>query len=133
MVTRPKILIVEDDQDCCEALSEVLVLQGYDAMCVRDGREALAQLRREPFDVLVVDLGLADVTGLDVLRAARALPDAPPIVVFTGHHRLKADAEAAGCEAFVLKPALEELLACVGTLIAARLAQSVTPARKDCG
>ena len=133
MVRQPKILIVEDDQDCCDALSEVLALQGYDAMCVRDGGEALAQLRREPFDVLVVDLGLSDVTGLDVIRAARALPDAPAVVVFTGYHRLKAEAEAAGCDAFVLKPALEELLACVGTSIAVRLAQSVTPARKGRG
>ena len=133
MVTRPKILVVEDDQDCCEALRGVLALQGYDAMCGRDGREALAQLRTEPFDVLVVDLALSDVSGLDVIRAARALPDAPAIVVFTGHHRLKAEAEAAGCDAFVLKPALEELLACVSTVIAARLAQSVTPARKGRG
>jgi CheY-like chemotaxis protein len=62
--------------------------------------------------------------GLDVVRAARALVDPPGIVVFTGHHRLKAEAETAGCDAFVLKPELEELLARVSIAITARVGRT---------
>jgi DNA-binding NarL/FixJ family response regulator len=66
-----------------------------------------------------MDLGLPDeASGLNVIRAVCATPGRPAVVVFTGHHRRKADAEAAGCDSFILKPDLEELLATVNSAIA---------------
>src|SRR5437899_3190040 len=125
MATLPKLLVVEDDADGREPLTELLALQGYNATSASDGGSAIEQLRAERFDVLVIDLGLSDdVTGLDVVRAARALADPPGVIAFTGHHRLKAEAEAAGCDAFVLKPELEELLARVSATIGARVGRT---------
>ena len=121
-MTAPRILIVEDDGDGREPLAEILRLQGYAVTDTADGASAIGQLGA--FDVVVLDLGLPDVAGVDVIRAARALPDGPAVVVFSGHHRLRADAEAAGCAAFVLKPDLDELLAVieahVGQAVAAK-------------
>ena len=119
MADRVRVLIVEDDADGREPLAEVLSAEGYDVASAADGEAAMAGL--EDCDVLVLDLGLPDLDGLDVIRTARALPDPPAVVVFTGHHRLKADAEAAGCDAFILKPDLDDLLA--------RLAVITTEAR----
>ena len=107
----PRILVVEDDADGRDPLAEILGLQGYAVTGAADGATAIGQLGA--FDVVVLDLGLPDVAGVDVIRAARALPDGPAVVVFSGHHRLRADAEAAGCAAFVLKPDLDELLAAI--------------------
>ena len=113
-MTAPRILIVEDDGDGREPLAEVLGLQGYTVTSAADGGDAIGRLGAEAYDVVVLDLGLPDVAGVDVIRAARALPDGgPAVVVFTGHPRLRADAEAAGCAAFVLKPDLDELLAVI--------------------
>src|SRR5689334_15222171 len=120
-MTAPRILIVEDDGDGREPLAEILRLQGYAVTDTADGASAIGQLGA--FDVVVLDLGLPDVAGVDVIRAARALPDGPAVVVFSGHHRLRADAEAAGCAAFVLKPDLDELLA----VIEAHVGQAVAP------
>jgi len=114
MTAPARVLIVEDDADGREPLAEVLRAEGYDVAIAGDGGAAIAQL--DGCDVLVVDLGLPDIDCLDIIRSARALPVPPAVVVFTGHHRLMADAEAAGCAAFVLKPDLDALLAWLGSL-----------------
>ena len=112
--SRPRVLIVEDDADGRESLGELLRADGYDVATVGEGAAALAQL--DHCDVLILDLGLPDADGLDIVRAARALPDPPAVVVFTGHARMRNDAEAAGCDAFILKPDLEQLLAHLSAL-----------------
>jgi len=119
------VLVVEDDADGRDPLAEVLRLEGYHVTSAPDGASAIRRLASEADDVVVLDLGLPDIPGVDVIRAARALLDGPAVVVFTGHHRLKADAEAAGCDAFVLKPDLDELLARLETIMEARVAQTV--------
>jgi len=122
--TRPTVLIVEDDADGRDPLAEVLRLEGFHVTSAPDGASAIRKLASEADDVMVIDLGLPDIPGVDVIRAARALPHGgPAVVVFTGHHRLRADAEAAGCAAFVLKPDLDELLA----VIEAHVGQAVAP------
>jgi len=124
-LTPPLVLVVEDDPDGREPLGEVLRLEGYAVTGAADGASAIRQLG-DGFDVVVLDLGLPDIAGVEVIRAACALPDGGPVViVFTGYHRLRADAEAAGCAAFILKPDLDALLAA----IEAHVGQAVT-ARK---
>ena len=87
-MSRPKLLVVEDDADGLEPLAEILQLHGYEVASAADGTAAIARLGTEVFDVLVIDLGLPDVDGVDVIRAARALVDSPSVVAFTGHHRI---------------------------------------------
>jgi len=129
----PRVLVVEDDADGRDPLTELLALEGYEATCAADGPSAVMQLASERYDILVLDLGLPDhPSGLEIIRAARASSAPPAVVVFTGHHRLKADAEAAGCDAFVLKPDLDELLARLKSTVAARR-ETAGPERKRRG
>jgi two-component system KDP operon response regulator KdpE len=120
-VRPPKLLIVENEAAGLEPLSESFRLRGYDVTSTADGAHAIARAAMERFDVLVVDLGLFDhVSGLDVIRIVRAFPERPAICAYTNDHRLKPHAQAAGCDAFVLKRGLDDLLARVNRIIASR-------------
>ncbi len=109
-----RILLVEDDTMIGESLREALRTQGLAADWVRDGRAADAALASERFDAVLLDLGLPQRSGLDVLRALRARGNATPVIVVTARDAL-ADKVAgldAGADDYLLKPfELDELLA----------------------
>lgn len=77
---RGRILIVDDDRALRHALAELLTDAGYAVAQAADGVEALSQLGLGGFDVVLLDIGLPGVSGLDVLAEARAA-QSPPIVV----------------------------------------------------
>jgi DNA-binding response OmpR family regulator len=109
-----RVLLVEDDEMIGESLREALRRQGFAADWVRDGRAADAALSSERFDAVLLDLGLPQRGGLDVLKAARARGDATPVLVLTARDAL-ADKVAgldAGADDYLVKPfELDELLA----------------------
>ena len=111
MGTPTRVLVVDNNPEGREALCAVLGVEGYRVLSAATGAEALALLPVGMFDALVLDLGLPDVDGLEIVRTAAARPEPPFILVFTGYHRLQADAEAAGCNAFILQPRIDDLLA----------------------
>jgi two-component system response regulator PilR (NtrC family) len=69
---QPRILIVDDERSMREMLSIVLKREGYHVTAAENGTSAVAVLEREPFDVLVSDIRMPDLSGVEVLRAARA-------------------------------------------------------------
>ena len=109
-----RVLLVEDDRMIGESLQRALRQAGYAVDWVRDGRAADTTLASERFDVVLLDLGLPQRDGLDVLRSARARGDRTPVIVLTAR-----DAPASrvlgldtGADDYVVKPFdLEELLA----------------------
>jgi DNA-binding response OmpR family regulator len=109
-----RILLVEDDEMIGESLRAVLRRQGYAADWVRDGRAADVVLASERFDAVLLDLGLPQRSGLEVLRTLRARGDATPVIVLTARDAL-ADKVAgldAGADDYLVKPfELDELLA----------------------
>jgi DNA-binding response OmpR family regulator len=109
-----RLLLVEDDRMIGESLREALRGHGFAADWVRDGRAADAVLASERFDAVLLDLGLPQRSGLDVLRALRARGDATPVIVVTARDAL-ADKVAgldAGADDYLVKPIeLDELLA----------------------
>ena len=109
-----RILLVEDDEMIGESLRAVLRRQGYAADWVRDGRAADAVLASERFDAVLLDLGLPQRGGLEVLRGLRGRGDATPVIVLTARDAL-ADKVAgldAGADDYLVKPfELDELLA----------------------
>jgi DNA-binding response OmpR family regulator len=109
-----RVLIVEDDSMIGESLREALRGQGFAADWVRDGRAADEVTASERFDAVLLDLGLPQRSGLDVLRALRARGDATPVIVVTARDAL-ADKVAgldAGADDYLVKPfELDELLA----------------------
>jgi two-component system response regulator PilR (NtrC family) len=67
----PRILVVDDERSMRELLSIVLRREGYEVMLADSGRAAIEMLQREPVDVLISDIKMPDVSGVDVLRAAK--------------------------------------------------------------
>ena len=77
---RPKILIVDDEASMREMLRIVLRRDGYDVVLAENGRGAIAHLQAGPFDLLLSDIRMPDVSGVEVLRTAKAIN--PQIVAF---------------------------------------------------
>ena len=109
-----RILLVEDDEMVGESLRAALRQQGFAADWVRDGRAADAALTSERFDAVLLDLGLPQRGGLEVLRALRGRGDATPVIVLTARDALadKVGGLDAGADDYLVKPfELDELLA----------------------
>lgn len=102
-----RVLVVEDGEDAAAALTALLRLHGFDARSVRTGAGALAAATVSRPQVVLLDLGLPDADGCDVLRRLRALADPPEVVVVTGHadQARRRAAEAAGVAGYLIKPA----------------------------
>ena len=71
MPAKPRILIVDDEPSMRDMLRIVLRRDGFDVLVAEDGRQALGMLERERVDLLLSDIRMADVSGVDVLRAAK--------------------------------------------------------------
>jgi DNA-binding response OmpR family regulator len=109
-----RVLLVEDDRMIGESLREALRQQGFAVDWVRDGRAADTVLASERFDTVLLDLGLPQRSGLDVLKALRARGDATPVIVLTARDALsdKVSGLDAGADDYLIKPfELDELLA----------------------
>ena len=112
------VLLVEDSDDVREALAELLELSGHRVAAVAGGREALARAAALAPEVVLIDLGLPDLSGLEVARRLRTeLGPAPFLVALTGAAR-DSDRQAAleaGFDLHVPKPVdpldLERLVA----------------------
>jgi two-component system response regulator PilR (NtrC family) len=70
---RSRILVVDDERSMRELLAIVLKREGYDVVLAEDGRSAIAALEKQPVDLLVSDIKMPDMSGVDVLRAAKAI------------------------------------------------------------
>jgi two-component system response regulator PilR (NtrC family) len=77
-----RILVVDDERSMRELLAIVLGREGYEVVVAENGRQALDELERRPVDLLISDIHMPDMTGLDVLRAAKGMnPDLAGIMV----------------------------------------------------
>jgi len=77
----PRILLIEDDPRLAAMVSEYLGEAGFHVSTAAAGRAGLEQLRREPYDALVLDLMLPDIDGLEVCRQLRATSDTPVLML----------------------------------------------------
>ncbi|MFF7450693.1 MULTISPECIES: response regulator [unclassified Streptomyces] len=114
------VLLAEDDRAIRHALERALTLEGYRVTAVADGVEALAQAHRTPPDVLVLDVMMPGIDGLQVCRVLRAEGDRTPILMLTALVET-ADRIAgldAGADDYVLKPFdVEEVFARLRALL----------------
>lgn len=120
-----KLLIADDDPQLVRALRITLAAHGYQVIPASDGAEAIALAAREHPDIILLDLGMPHLDGMQVIHALRGWTQTPIIVVSgrTGSAD-KVDALDAGADDFVTKPfQVDELLARLRAL-----ARRVTPA-----
>lgn len=109
-----KLLLVEDDFDLSGVLSLSLLRRGYEVLCCADGIEALSLLRKQPFDVAILDLSLPQLDGLEVLRRLRDGGGRTPVLVLTARGAVSERILGlnAGADDYLAKPFdLEELAA----------------------
>ena len=119
MDIKEKILVVEDEKSIAHFISTVLNNNGYEAMRARTGQEALSMVSSHCPDLIILDLGLPDMDGMDLLRQIRSWSNLPVVVVSArSHERDKVAALDQGADDYLTKPfGTAELLARVRTAI----------------
>jgi DNA-binding response OmpR family regulator len=111
---KARLLVVEDDADLARGLTFNLRHEGYDVTAVSEGRRALAAARSGAFDLVILDLSLPDVDGLDVLREFRSRDVLVPVICLTarGQETDIVMGLGLGADDYVTKPfGLAELMA----------------------
>jgi two-component system KDP operon response regulator KdpE len=108
-----RLLVVEDDSTLRRALGITLRARRYEVELAQDGATALKLAAASPFDLVIVDLGLPDLDGLEVIQALRGWLAVPVIVLSARDaQRQKVEALDAGADDYVTKPfGMDELLA----------------------
>lgn len=119
MTIREKILVIEDEKSISHFISTILNNNGYETMQARSGSEATSMITSHCPDLIILDLGLPDMDGLDILRQLRGWSSLPVVVVSArSHEREKVLALDMGADDYLTKPfGTDELLARVRTAI----------------
>jgi CheY-like chemotaxis protein len=101
-----RVLLIEDDDDNRELMGEVLQDAGYEVLLAASGAAGLRTLAEHSIDVLVTDIGMPGMGGLEVARAAKEIAPTVPVVVVTGYAEREDIARARGHEvdAVLVKP-----------------------------
>jgi DNA-binding response OmpR family regulator len=101
-----KILLAEDDLDLSATLSQHLAARGWEVLCCADGTEALALARKVAFDLILLDLSLPGLDGLEVLQRLRSDDTATPVLVVTarGNVAERVTGLEAGADDYLPKP-----------------------------
>jgi two-component system response regulator MprA len=118
----PRVLVVEDDEDIALALQRSLRLEGYDVRVSRDGEVALDDFRHFLPDLVLLDLGLPKVDGIEVAHRMRADGDVP-ILMLTARDGVESRVEGldSGADDYLVKPfERQELLARMRALLRRR-------------
>jgi len=131
MVSSERLLIVDDDRSMRAALYESLSSCGYEVETVENGADALARFKEEQFAVVVTDMRMPKMSGLDVLRGIKKLSPQTPVILITAYGTVNTAVEAMkeGAAEFIMKPfSLDDLEFAVKNVLAA---SSQTKAEKE--
>jgi two-component system KDP operon response regulator KdpE len=100
-----KVLVVDDDPSLVKALRIGLTARGDDVVTAHSGTDAIAQVALVHPDLVILDLGLPDLDGLEVCRRIRSFSDVPVVVLSAyGDERRKVEALDGGADDFITKP-----------------------------
>lgn len=127
-----RILLVEDNERLSEAIKESLYKAGFEVDAVAEGEEALSVVRHQPYDAIILDLGLPDIDGMKVLETLRDQKNTVPVLVLTARDTLsnKISGLNSGADDYMIKPfEVDELIARLKALLR-RPSQSVGTAIK---
>lgn len=116
-----KILVVDDEEIMRRSLGDILRLEGYQVQTVSSGEAALKVLKRESFDLMLLDLKMPGMDGLEVLQEVSHIAPDTMVILLTAHGSLESAIEALRHEAFdyLLKPSsTEQILDSVSSALA---------------
>jgi two-component system response regulator MprA len=128
----PRVLVVEDDEDIADVLVRSLRLEGYEVRLATDGIRALDDAHAFLPDLVVLDLGLPRLDGVEVAKQLRADSDDVPILMLTARDALEARVTGldAGADDYLVKPfERQELLARLRALLRRRPPRGSAPLR----
>jgi two-component system response regulator HydG len=105
-VNTSRVLVIEDDADGRQSVAEAIQEIGYQVVAVETGRRGIDEVTRGDFDVVLSDLVLPDVDGIEVLRHARRTNSDVPVLIMTAYGTVSSSVEAlkAGAYDYVTKP-----------------------------
>jgi signal transduction histidine kinase len=106
MPVSPKILVTDDEPNTLKTLSANLEDMGYQVATASKGQEALELIRKQGFNIVIADIKLPDISGLEILETAKELNPETAVIMITGHASLETavDAINEGAYAYILKP-----------------------------
>ena len=101
-----RVLLVEDDEMIGESLSDALQDETYIVDWVKDGRQAILTLKVQPYDIILLDLGLPEVDGMGVLNTIRHAHIKTPVLIITARDEVKDRIAGldSGADDYVVKP-----------------------------
>ncbi len=115
-MARERILVVDDEPRIVELCKRVLNTAGFETKGVLDGKEAIELAKEETFDLILVDINMPGISGLDVVEYIRKIDPEIAAVIITGHGNINTaiDSLKSGAQGFVMKPfSLNELVTSV--------------------
>jgi DNA-binding NtrC family response regulator len=124
-----KILLVDDEKIILETLGENLKDAGYNLTSAENGGEAIARLKKENYDLIVTDLVMEGIDGIQLLTAAKEINPDIPVIILTGYGAAESavDAMRLGADDYLLKPcSLDELLMRISRCIEMREIKKMT-------
>ncbi|HEX6558354.1 MAG TPA: response regulator, partial [Longimicrobiales bacterium] len=96
----PKVLAVDDEQVVCESIRRVLSQEGYQVMTTTSSREGVDLIRKHTFDLLLLDIKMPEIDGIEFLREARAVSPETEVIIVTGYATIETAVEAIKLGAF---------------------------------
>ena len=106
MDSHERILVVDDQKNVRMLFERVLSNEGYQVECAASGGEAIDKLAKDSFDLVVTDLKMDGIDGLDLIKRAKKEKDSLPFVLISGYGTSRTAALAAkdGADVFLAKP-----------------------------
>ena len=106
MDTHEKILVVDDEKNVSVLFERILVKEGYEVECAASGSEAIDKLESNSFDLVVTDLKMDGIDGLDLIKRGKRTNQALPFILISGYGTPRTAVSAAqeGADVYLMKP-----------------------------
>ncbi|MCJ7508060.1 MAG: response regulator, partial [candidate division Zixibacteria bacterium] len=103
---RPKILVIDDEPRMCQSLESLLGNDGYQVVVANSGNKGIDCIRENQLDLVISDIKLPDVDGIEILRVAKTKDENLPVILMTGYASLETAIEAVeqGAYDYLMKP-----------------------------
>ncbi len=115
----PKLLIVEDEENLRDLYEEDLIDSGYDVAKVSNGKEAIDLLRGEKFDLIIMDIRMPEMDGIETLGKVITMEKKIPVIIYTAYSNYKSNFMTWTADAYLTKSSnLDELKKKISELLA---------------